>query len=618
LAYDGYIRNLPAFLAATITRKRVACKTMWHGLKLPSDKLLPFRFPDLIVAPNTVLKPDEKDAFQNDLNHPAERVKGRMGEVYLLRQVTPQVIRSLPFAQINQNVPTPPDATSILGMNSFFMCLRVLTTLLATHSYSAFQTDDANSPEKLDEDVDIFFSGQGFLPIHDRMRGEDSATYAKRKEWLSSEDLPISHIEEDWEKQGMYNQFGGNGSVLVAKPAPFYPEINYGPPSSLPNLGGYVFPYFRNIIEPSFDTIIRVMARYFIGCMGDNQEEATNNWYHFRRGVDKWYKTDVGMEIAHIFFILQIALESQSRLFLIMNGKEYLGCALLGYKFVIVHLGSVYEPGSAKEVRKLALGLDKHTAALEKIITVIRTLTLDSGEMEVEGMFDYRNTRSLFTGLCSMKEKFEGKNLETVRQNLEHLTFREDFWPFTVHHIEKALRYLSNDDAIPADWPMYINDITVTDTSRANKVWSAFGPTAPSFLDIGGKEIKIAMKQTEKEKVVVNGQEIEVSTYPKPSVDFISVSGKKLHVALVDWANVVKNSRIKMNTEERAAGYRTFKFKTSARDIIWNGLRDVFIYAHPEDKGKKRAAEDSGEDNGKKVKKAKTKDNALSLDASFF
>jgi hypothetical protein len=50
IAYDGYIANLPAFLAATALQKKVSTGHGWFKASLPLDHLVPIPFPPLVVS----------------------------------------------------------------------------------------------------------------------------------------------------------------------------------------------------------------------------------------------------------------------------------------------------------------------------------------------------------------------------------------------------------------------------------------------------------------------------------------------------------------------------------------------------------------------------------------
>jgi len=329
LAYDGYLTNLPAFLKATASQKRQPCHKIWFTATLPSVNFIPLQLPPLMVNPvRPIRTEDERNAFKESLNHPSETIKGPQGEAYLLRNITPSIIANLPRA-CNPNTPSTPDATSLAGMQSYFMALRILSLFLSTHTYPAYPTDEEDSEPIFELDSDIFQKGsKGFKPTP-KLRGYEE-TYTARNLAMEgmSKDAALSGELPAWMTQ-KYTIHGAADAVLVAKPAPLRVDVNYGSPTSVPNFPGYVLPYFRGLIDPSKHTMVSIMKRFFLGCFGDTQDAAMSAWGSWVRGLDKWYKTEAGREISHIFFCVQLALESQSRLYVLMSGSKYLGSCLL-------------------------------------------------------------------------------------------------------------------------------------------------------------------------------------------------------------------------------------------------------------------------------------------------
>jgi len=557
---------------------------------ISADKLIPWKMPIVVVSPLEAPRNEEaKEKFKSSLPVVPEVVRGPKGEQYILRNLSHAELVKMPQTA-DINTPSPPEATSLLGLQSFFVVWRVLTLFLATHSYPAFQT--ADGPHGMTSDVDIHFDKRGWVP-KTKWRGVE-ALYAGIGGSCQkmTEDAPMAQD---------YRAFSGNAAnlmssqdgVFVAKPAPFRPEINYGPPSSVPNLPGFVLPYFRGVHEPSKIVIATVMRRYFLGCFGDTPESGAKNWGVWLKGLDKWFRTDQGREIAHILFCLDITLESQAKLFLVVRNKQYLGCCILGFKFCILREGSVLYADAAEVVKQLALGLDQHSRALEKVTEILKALTLTSG-MDVEETLMLKTAREVHTA-ANAREKPSTDEMEELIQAVDELSFSEPLWPIAADKLVKWIQFLGSSEEIPSDWPMHLSGKKLYDNSRAHRILSAFGPTAPSLVDVGGTDFDIPRGLTAPDPASEEDPQTKKTRLPA-----IYVSAKALEASINDSDGMIKKRRIRQNTTERAAGFRTIKFTGESRTSIWEALRGLPF--EPVRTSVKRGREDDVEGGNKKKK----------------
>jgi len=601
-AYDGYINNLPAFLHATAVQSRVSVMNVWYKASIPATKIIPLALPPLTVQSKRALKTEEqKLEFVGSLGFIPEEIKGPMGVAYVCRKPTLDILRKLPTT-INTNTPSTPDATSYMGINTYIFTLRVISLFLATHTYPAHQTADMNPRETSSSDADFFFGGSGILPI-EKYRGVENI-YAN----LGGSGVDMA-TEAGWAAVSndmdtrVYNRISGKDAVLVAKPAPLRPEVNYGPPSTVPNMPGYVFGYFHGLIDGDKSLIIEVMSSYFLGCFGDSNEKAAEFWSEWLKGVDKWYKTKEGKIVAHILFGIRLALQSQSRLYVVMTAAGYHGFALQGHKFTIWDNGATIIPESPHRLRALCVNLDHHALAMIEICSMLSKATLKAGEVD-EDLDVNMKSRKLFREL-NKREQIVGEELEKLKEHIAKLAFSDILWPVDVNYITKWIKLLTVDTPIDDSTPMYIDPGSIYDTSRMHQILAAFGPTAPSLLDAAGSDYIIPKGLAAED---VASQEDPATR--KIRLHSILVSSKKLSVAVLDGLNVVKKRRIRQNLIERAAGYRTIKFSGDGRNQIWNALK-LLPYVVEEDKGKKRAREDDDVEEGTSKK---TKEKAVELD----
>jgi hypothetical protein len=594
VAYDGYITNLPAFLHATAVQAKVSTAKGWYLAKLDMAKLIPLPLPPLAISARSAFPNEEaKNKFKLSLGEAVEEVRAPRGMSFVIRSPTPSILSALPYSTLDPNTASTPDATSLLGMKSFVLTLKIISLFLSTHTYPYKQTP-ADRGENYGRDTAFAWPVDKIFYSHAlELRGCATGSTSK------SEAMSASGIEGvDFDFADEYSTSGQN-AVFVAKPAPLRPDVGYGEPSSTPNFPGYIMPYFSGLVEPSKQTIIHVVRRYFLGCIADSREKSTDAWYDWCRGVDKWYQTGSGKAVAHILFNIQTALESQARVFLYLRNSEYLGCSILGYGSGIMVDGKFVTPETVESLRHLAGNLDDHSASLVKIVTKINGIRRANSLMEMTES-EFTKARALYR-FISEAPPVPADEMAELTDWLGKLSFEDRLWSMAVNNLTRALDLLACDDPV-AELPMYLDPTLIYNTSRAHQVLAAFGPLAPSFVEAIGTDHAIPRGPLADDPAST----MDPISKKRP-LESIYVSLKKLPIAVGDWTNLVKKRRIRQNAEKRDAGFRTIGFHGEMRDQIWSSLKKL-PYSEPGEK-RKRTDDDDGEGAEERMaKKGKAKE----------
>lgn len=598
--YPQYIANLPAFLTATAIKRKVTCGRSYF-FQIDPKSLIPLPLPPLTIAPAKPFgKEEDKTAFLQKLPGEVTTTVYLKREAFVLSSLTPTQVIGLPA--VDPNVPSSSDSVSLNGMRQYLTTMKILTAFLATHTYPAFQSAEVDH-DLYSHDLDIHYPDGMYKPKLG-FRG-DSAYYKEKgsKKWFSEEVVRPQDYEQ-YPTDGTSSLLGG---VFVAKPAPLYPSVNYGPPSSIPSLPGFLFPYFHGMIYPAEDVTVSIMRRFFLACFGENSEDTESRWNTWVKGVTKWHRTKAGLCLSHIFFCLQTALEAQGRLYVVISNGNYLGCAILGFKFDISFNGMRVEADGAVDLAKLAGNLDEHSKALKTLENTLKGLTLvgeDDINMDVE--LDMSNARAVHREILKRVVP-PADEIEVLTKLVKQLTFTQKYWPISGETLARAISMIISDDEVPADWPMYLDPLSIHDGSRIFEVLSVFGPMAPSLVDAGGSDVKIPQgtKDDDPESCVPEGG----VSIKRPK---LFISGKKLHVACNDMRSVWNKRKIRQNVNERAGGFRTISVSGKQRDAVWNALK-MIPWETPNEKGKKRAAEDEGGTDKKKQKKDEVTEETLGL-----
>jgi hypothetical protein len=614
-AYTEYLGNLSAFLHATAINAKVSCSAQYFKTPLAPSNLLPFKLPPLCISSSSALKTeDDKTAFLAKIPLVTREYKFGQRVVFNVDHISAMDLVAIPQKGIDPNTPSPPNSTNLFGLREFLRTAKILTLFLATHSYPAFSSPD-QQVDRTSIDSQMRITAGAYAPVSHGYRGyflEEAYRQRGLDQPIRDVVVPEAVIKDEDSSKAYDASF--RSIVVVAKPAPFFPKINYGLPSDLPALPGYVLPYFPGVIHPSTNVFFNVFRRFFFNSFGSTQEEVVAGWQSWCRGVRNWHKSDEGMILAHITFCLQTALEAQARLFVIVSGGQYLGCAILGYHFVVIKDGVSLVADTPSEVRKLALGLDAHSTALTKICDMLSEVALDDDDEETEllQVHEIRNARYLHREI-NRRKRMEDAEESTLKDEIRKVAFDEKFWPIALDKVVLAIETMTLDDKeVNPDWPMHLDSSLLYDSTKPALVLSAFGPMAPSFLDSNGKDYAIPKGTAAEDPLSTL-----VPATGAIAMESILVSGKALKVAVQDWTNVVKNRRIRSNPTERAAGFRTIRFKNEGRNEIWRALKGIpFVETKA---GEKRKRDRDGEDGTDRANKKRAADgDEVSIDLLDF
>lgn len=357
-------------------------------------------------------------------------------------------------------------------------------------------------------------------------------------------------------------------AIVNAKPAPFYPTINFGPVASVPSAPGLVFPYFFQMITPDYQIIPDIMREYFLQTFGQNRGEVISGFQRWAQYSKTWVDSPMGLEMGHIFYGIKLALQSQSRVYFIREHGRYLGFCLLGEGFSIVAQGTEFLPNTPEAVRDQLSKISFHDNALAEICTILSLCKLENNKRKSVKPKDIVNNQTLYRE-CRLRQVSNDEK-ESIMKLANDLSFPERYHRPTVENIVGALKiYVDNAGQHPRGSPMYIGSGLLFETEETFLALSVFGPTAPSFFTVGG----------EKKDIPPPGKPDPLSsidsTTKKQVLPVVPYTMKSIKTAMTDLYKVYKDRAIFVLPRERAGPSRTTQYTGKARDQMWNGLRDT-------------------------------------------
>jgi len=587
VAYTQYSANISSFIYATLSRKIVTVSPR------PLDFIdvmsaLPLDPPLLSFTVAKALSSDQADKLVGNLGPGASRTQSGKTTIFHA-PVLPPIQLNLVNAVSTQFFNAGRDAVNPKGMKSYIFLNTIITTFLHVHSYPAFRAEDPESITVFDQLVQGEFGGDYFARDYNvkQKDGSDKAMVRDLgemsysiNEWNKRERTE-DEMDEDSSRKVVKESIGyvrsrGHETVFRAKPVT-KPVSNIGGVRDVPKSPGLLFPYFSGLIQPDATFVNGMILRRFYQLLGNTHEKCQKNYLDIRHGVNSLASTPRGMEITHILLGVDLALETQSRCFLIIDNNKYLGFALLGARYAIFSNTKWFAPAN-EETLSLALNrMDPHESAVDDIIQKLEKLReLDQYTgMTARTMFTEPET--LADELAKLKLPDVGdediRDLDRLVKNLNYMG--TGYLSQNPQMISDMLATLSSTKDIALTRPTYFPSIKAPFTSRNFKVLSRFGPEAPSFWNDRGTEI--LCKPVDKSVVSTGGKrKIGETDIFGNMPQKLLITPKPLLIAVRDLDRVIDSGKVKMDIKERAGRYRNISLENEeTRKSVWKGLVDL-------------------------------------------
>jgi hypothetical protein len=294
---------------------------------------------------------------------------------------------------------------------------------------------------------------------------------------------------------------------------------------------GHLFPYFKGMLIPSADFISTVVFRYFSKCLVDSEEAAAQLFPFLRVGFRSLYRTTQGLELQHIFFGIQLAIETGSLLRIFVQHGVYYGFAVLGDLTIIDH-GRLIESLASTALNKEILELDIHGAAITKIIKMMVDMCGLKPE-DIDGKKMVGSARYMNSIIVKGLRKMEGALPMGLEGEVRKTRFGQTYWDFTIDNIIIVIRAMISGVFPDPSAPMCIEGSLYKQSSILLQALAVFGPTAPSPIN-GTQKFGLVYGSKEDPNLVVSDK--------KRKLQYIPFYRKSVQAAAIDW-NIVRDKK---------------------------------------------------------------------------
>jgi hypothetical protein len=567
-AYDGYYRNIDVFLSATNSKTNKPTYTENAELRMSEiTTLIPVELPKLFFLPAKELSPDQQDTFMHKIREsdPIKRVQGKT-TVFILGK--PDIRRAMTYVNSAKEGAIASEGTWTPGMfASMAFLVTVITEFLKTNTYPAFLNETNRGEFDGGEFIMSNESWKGLKGVCNegirRMHGEGA---------LLGDDYDSEDEDAIMEDNAVEIGFSTMRKVvLTAKPSPMPLSYNVGTPAEVPNLPGRVFPYFDRMNIPDTVTIRSIVSTFFLRNLGENRESQIGQFKLFRNSWERLSKTKQGGELVHMLVGIKLALETQTRLFLVYRDRHYAGFVLLGALWSVTVDNIVYNWESAEKVQEQAAMMSSHEFAVRAICEVLSKCPVMVGNHEgpavVVGKGEVKSALAMWNKI--KERKIEGENEENIKRVLGLVSYTRSYREVHVESLTWLFQSIGNPDDtdLDDDDPLFLPPTFSLYHDRLFQLLCSFGPDAPSFYNSTGAIFSIPSSSKEDPNEVINERGVK-------ALPMILVSLKSVQVALQDLNKVLKDKAIRINLSERAGRNRNIALRGDSRDRVYNELKE--------------------------------------------
>jgi hypothetical protein len=590
-AYQMYKSNIGLFVAATSLQINIPTITTFKGLDY-TRPVIPLKWPTVVLEMTKSVKVTDgvKTLLETNMHEYGVSVDkfGRDRFKMTINNYNP-IIKEKCEALWTDGGVAGPKELNFKFLGTYDHLIHVLSEFLALQSYPAFETeagdDDEMDLEKKDEE-----HGWKRPTLTVKSTLVDALVTA-REEKAEREGVD----EDDIEEISMILAEASMGDVVsVARPSLQPATINYGPPSAVPFLPGIGFPFFKGLIIPDRTTIAKIYKEHFLSTSGDTWQELEAFVKQMRFDLDNGSNTDLHSTLSHIFFVLDMAIHSQTRLFVtIADNGDYLGCVLLGCRFKVYTGLKWVDSSSADNLQADLRLLATHTGAvswLHEFAVASRSESTSYAEHTLEecerssmmllemlvatDTEKYTNETRVEVGLWLSRlqygRAYRGVNAASVEWGLTQIREKVLGVRVTPEHFEE---YKDEHVYLP---PSLRDCLSLTSTF-SSFILALFGSHSFSFQSAKGMRSNLRPARSETLSVDKDGRTYAKSLYP----DVLYIFRKPLQTCInemTDLADTRKDSSISFGQKkERAIASRSADWVDDERMI---DILNLLQYCH--------------------------------------
>lgn len=271
----------------------------------------------------------------------------------------------------------------------------------------------------------------------------------------------------------------------------------------------------------------------------------------------------------HIYFGMNIAIESGTRMILIKDGAAYVGFILKGAMTLCIR-NKVVKSLSAEDLTIQLNLLNTHTDAITKIHGIVFELEKLREEEDPTVGECVRNPRSLRSMIQNRTPLTLSSRKEEILKLLSLTAYSQSYWDITPSNILRFLNALDRKENISEE-PMYIHgDVFFARASNILEYISVFGPQGPSIYQ-GTSAKQISRPEVDDPNLAIIDSKKAVPHIPYTKVGIIQAAS--------DWAAVAKNKAFRYTPAKGKGPVAGFSDNKKRHGVIAHPQFEAFYAA---------------------------------------
>jgi hypothetical protein len=589
VAYDGYKANIDVFIYATVMKTKVYTTIAeapfpalhQHSFPLPTPSIY-FQFKK---EPNAESKAKMLKAYARF--NIQEHVRGKTTVYTMSSPAIPIVIDRLVPVVKESTIPV----SGYISIPSYIAAItlyRIIDGFLAVNTYPFSRSEELGQTfvdeEGLAHIMEIGIKLKRGIQIGDPER----KTRKKARALGQIPDTEGMEVDDEGPESEvhvapLYQE------TISAKPSPIPSSYNYGAPKDIPFLPGIAFPYFHGQLAADLSAVRDIVVRYFARNLPLYKEDTKQGIRRFRSDIAGFLFEPLGLIVQHILKGIELALESQTQLFLVLDNDKYLGFVLLGGCWSFFDGEKWVDPAKAEDLRNTVQTWVTHDITLDNIAGELNRCKSILGREPVLTAGDINTSMKLARAIGgSVLSDEVGKEVEkSILDMIPHLTFPTKFKGFGKETVQWALEMLTTNasERLSDDLNVYIprSNLALL-AKREMLVFSAFGPLGPNFYSTSGTEYPVfPIGQTD--------TFLDTDDKGKPKNPSVVIGVAPPSRCVASWESVEKRRKVRFEPNERSKESRCHVFKGKAREDMWDIYRKTIgtiVTDLPSGKGKEK------------------------------
>jgi len=340
----------------------------------------------------------------------------------------------------------------------------------------------------------------------------------------------------------------------------FVHGLDYEVPS-----GGHLFPYFKGLLTPSLDFITSVIFRYFSKCLTDSPDAAAQLFPFLRIGLRSLSRTNQGLELQHIFFGIQLAIECGARMRIFVDHGIYYGFCLLGTMTIIDH-ARVKESLSMSELRKEIKALNVHLFACIAIKEMLEGMIGPDGKIPIIDMELLKNSsRYLNQVVVDAIGRVEEVPM-SLEGEIRKLRYGNKYWPINEENIFIVIQAMTTGIWQFPSAPFCLDGNLYKASSNLVRALAVFGPTAPSII-AGSNKFFITKPGKNDPNLIVADK--------KRRLPYIPIYRKSVQQAAIEW-NIIRDKKTLSMIGPKKGAEKSFTDRSKAYCFVGERFDEIY------------------------------------------